>query len=383
MAYCLYYSICKRQIMYFKNIIGQENIKNELLTQVREGRIAHTQLFCAPEGVGGFSLALAYARYLNCNNPSATDSCGTCPSCVKIDKLVHPDLHFAFPVVRNKLSDDFIEEWREFVINTPYFGLNQWLNHIEAANSQAIIYTKESDNILQKLSLKSSEGKYKITIIWLPEKMNTVCANKLLKLFEEPPAKTLFFLVSEQPNELLSTILSRTQRVDIPLLREEEINNHLISDYGISEPIAGRIAHMANGNLNKALAQIQINESQVEFLELFVQVMRVAYARRVKEIKKWSEKVAALGREKQKQLLTYWQYMVRENFIYNFNQTELNYMSQEEENFSVNFAPFINETNIFGLMEELDLAQQHIEQNVNARMVFFDFALKLIVLIKQ
>ena len=369
--------------MYFKEIIGQEKIKNELLEQVKEGRIAHTQLFCAPEGAGGFALALAFARYINCENPTETDSCGSCPSCVKIDKLVHPDLHFVFPVVKSKLSDDYIEEWREFVLKTPYFNLNQWLSHIQSENAQALIYAKESDRILQKLSLKSSEGRYKVTIIWLPEKMNAICANKLLKILEEPPAKTLFLLITESPNQLLTTILSRTQKIEIPLLQSSEIANHLTTRYGVSEQIAQGIAHMANGNLNKALSEIQIGDDQSEYFELFIFVMRMAYARRVKEIKQWSEKVAALGRERQKQLLTYWQYMIRENFIYNFNQSELNYMNEQEKSFSKNFAPFINETNIFGIMEELDLAQQHIEQNANARLVFFDFALKLIVLIKQ
>ena len=262
--------------MYFKDIIGQEKIKNELLLQVHEGRIPHTQLFCSSEGVGAYELALAYARYLNCDNPQASDACGKCPSCVKMNKLVHPDVHFVFPVIKSKLSDDYLPEWRDFVLTTPYFTLDQWLNHIHAENAQAIIYAKESEAILKKLSLKSSEGKYKITLIWLPEKMNSVCANKLLKIFEEPPHQTLFFLISEQPESLLSTILSRTQRIDIPLLKSQEIARYLNEQYGVQASLSQTIAHMSNGNLNKALSEIQLNEDKALFLKLFIENMRLA-----------------------------------------------------------------------------------------------------------
>lgn len=369
--------------MYFKDIVGQENIKNELLLQVHEGRIPHTQLFCSSTGVGAYQLALAFATYLNCENRNELDSCGTCPSCIKMKKLVHPDVHYSFPVIKSKLSDDYINDWRKFVLTTPYFSLNDWLNFINAENSQAIIYAKESESIIKKLALKSSEGGYKITLIWLPEKMNEVCANKLLKSLEEPPKDTLFFLVTEAPDQLISTVLSRTQRIDIPLLSAHSIADHLQQDYGIATAISQSIAHQAHGNMNKALSEIQLNEDKTLFLNLFINIMRLAYARRVKEIKKWSEEVAVLGREKQKQLLAYSQFMVRENFINNFKRPELNFMNEEEKQFSTNFSPFINENNVYQIMEELNLAQQHIEQNANAKIVFFDFALKLIVQIKQ
>ncbi|MGL5260903.1 MAG: ATP-binding protein [Bacteroides sp.] len=369
--------------MFFKDIVGQKDTIHELLLQYQENRIAHTQLFCSPTGVGAYELALAYARFLNCEQPSQLDACGECPSCMKMNKLIHPDVHFVFPTIKQKLCDSYLSEWREFVTNNHYFSFEDWLRHLDAGNSQALIYAKESDAIFKKLSLKAVEGNYKITLIWLPEKMNQVCANKLLKLFEEPPHHTLFFLISEEPEKLLPTILSRTQRVDIPPLSASDIANHLITQYGIDEQISQSIAHSSKGSLNKALAEIQINEDKTLFLELFINIMRRAYARRVKDIKRWSEQVAELGREKQKHLLSYFQFMVRENFIYNFKRADLNYMNKSEENFSKNFSPFINERNIQPIMEELNLAQQHIEQNVNAKMVLFDFALKLIVLLKQ
>ena len=369
--------------MFFKDIVGQQESIHELLLQYKENRIPHTQLFCSATGVGAYELALAYARYLNCQAPTDTDACGQCPSCIKMNKLIHPDVHFVFPTIKQKLSESYLADWRYFVLNNSYFSFEDWLKHIDAGNAQAIIYAKESDALLKKLTLKAVEGNYKITLIWLPEKMHQVCANKLLKLFEEPPHRTLFFLISEEPEKLLTTILSRTQRIDVPLLKATDISNYLVSHYGIDASISHNVAHVAKGSLNKALAEIQINEDKTLFLELFIRIMRLAYIRRIKDIKQWSEKVAELGREKQKQLLSYFQYLLRENFIYNFKRSDLTYMNIEEENFSKNFSPFINESNIRHIMEELDLAQQHIEQNVNAKMVFFDFALKLIVLLKQ
>lgn len=369
--------------MYFKDILGQEKVKNELLLQVHNNRIPHTQLFKSNEGVGAYQLALSYAQYLNCENPTKTDSCGHCPSCIKMDKLIHPDVYFTFPTVKQLLSKDYIKEWREFVLKSPYFSLDQWLAFINAQNSQAIIYQKDSKEIIKDMSLKPLEGKYKISLIWLPEKMHTTGANRLLKLLEEPPHNTVFLLISEHPELLLTTILSRAQDVDIPKLDEQSIVDYLITNYGVDAKISKQIAHSSNGNLNKALQAIQINEDKVLFLNSFINIMRYAYARKVKDIKTWSEDTAKFGREKQKQFLSYCQYMVRENFIYNFNQANLNYLNLEEEQFSRNFAPFINETNVMQIMKELDLAQQHIEQNANARIVLFDLALKLIVLIKQ
>ena len=374
--------------MFFKDIIGQEDIKEKFRQEIKEGRVPHAQLFCGPEGVGKLPLAIAYARYLCCTNRGETDACGTCPSCVKFNKLVHPDLHFVFPVVKKKsgkevVSDDYIAEWRPFFLANPYFSLNHWLDAMDTDNAQALIYAKESDEITRKLSLKSSEGGYKIMIVWLPEKMHPVCANKMLKLLEEPPAQTAFILISEAPEQILPTILSRTQRINIRTIDKQDIEKALIEKSGLQQADAADVAHQANGSYVKALETIHLNEDSHLFFELFVGLMRLAYMRKIKEMKLWSEQLAAMGREKQKNFLTYCQRMIRENFIYNFRKTELVYMNSEEATFSSRFAPFVNERNVMGIMDELSEAQVHIEQNVNAKMVFFDFSLKMIVLLKQ
>jgi DNA polymerase-3 subunit delta' len=373
--------------MFFKDVIGQEEAKQRLIREAKEGKIAHARLFCGPEGIGKLPLAIAYARYLSCNNPGEKDACGICPSCVKFNKLAHPDLHFVFPVIKKKskdtVSDDFITEWRELLSQTPYFNLNIWLEEMGAENQQAQIYVKESDEIIRKLSLKSSQGGYKIMIIWLPEKMNVECSNKLLKLLEEPPSQTIFLLVSEEPDMLLTTIQSRTQRFALYGIEEKYITERLQSQYGLQEKDAISIGHRSEGNFLKALESIHLNEENKLFFDLFVSLMRLSYQRKIREMKQWSETLAAMGRERQKHFLSYCQRLVRENFMFNFQDPSLIFMNEEEQNFSKRFAPYINEKNVMGIMDELSEAQRHIEQNVNARMVFFDFSLKMIVLLVQ
>ena len=373
--------------MFFKDVIGQEEAKQRLIREAKAGKIAHARLFCGPEGIGKLPLAIAYARYLSCNNPGEKDACGICPSCIKFNKLAHPDLHFVFPVIKKKskdtVSDDFITEWRELLSQTPYFNLNIWLEEMGAENQQAQIYVKESDEIIRKLSLKSSQGGYKIMIIWLPEKMNVECSNKLLKLLEEPPSQTIFLLVSEEPDMLLTTIQSRTQRFALYGIEEKYITEKLQSQYGLQERDAISIGHRSEGNFLKALESIHLNEENKLFFDLFVSLMRLSYQRKIREMKQWSETLAAMGRERQKHFLSYCQRLVRENFMFNFQDPSLIFMNEEEQNFSKRFAPYINEKNVMGIMDELSEAQRHIEQNVNARMVFFDFSLKMIVLLVQ
>lgn len=372
----------------FKDIIGQETAKQKLRQEVLENRIPHAQLFCGPTGSGKLPLALAYARYICCPNRTETDACDRCPSCVKWNKLIHPDVHFVFPIVKNskakkEVCDDYITNWRHLLLNSPYFGLHHWQNEMNAENGQAIIYSKESDEITRKLSLKSSEGGYKVTIVWLPEKLHEVCANKLLKLLEEPPEKTIFLLVSESPEMILPTILSRTQRFNIAGIEEHEIAEALHSRFGVQPADSESIAHLANGNFIKALETIHLSEENELFFTLFVSLMRLSYQRKIREMKQWSEQLAGFGRERQKSFLEYCQRMIRENFIYNLHCKEMNYMTTPEQNFATRFSPFINERNVMGIMNELSEAQIHIGQNVNARMVFFDFSLKMIVLLKQ
>ncbi|MBD8389515.1 DNA polymerase III subunit delta' [Dysgonomonas sp. BGC7] len=374
--------------MFFKDIIGQKEVKERLTRSVKEGFIPHAQLFCGPEGIGKFPLALAYAQYLNCENRTDDDSCGKCPSCVKYNHLAHPDLHFVFPIVKKaakkkEVCDDYISEWREFVKNSSYFNLGQWLDHIDAENSQGLIYAKESEEIIRKLSLKIYEAKYKIMIIWLPEKMHESCANKLLKIIEEPTDNTIFLLVSDTPDNIITTIQSRCQRINIHGIEENDIVQALESEYNITPEDALNVAHLANGSYLKALETISLNEEHKFFFNLFIQMMRASYARNIKEIKAIGNELGGIGRENQKSFLIYCQRMVREYFISNMKQPDIVYMAQDEANFGIRFAPFVNEKNIIGLMNELALAERHIEQNVNAKMVFFDLCLKITMLIKQ
>lgn len=377
--------------MDFNDIIGQDTVKRQLAKDADSGRVAHALMLCGAEGCGSMPLALAYARYLLCKSEDKHDGqpCGRCPSCLMTAKFQHPDLHFAFPIYKlhggekPTLCDEFLKQWREMILQSAYFGYEEWASACDAQNHQLLIYADESDNMNRKLSIKSSQGGYKVMVVWLPEKMNEACANKLLKLLEEPPQMTVFILVSEQPDKVIQTIRSRTQMINVPRLSVEDVEQTLVSVYGVLPAEAKRIARASAGNMVAAQRTIRDNSEAELYFELFVSLMRLSYMRKVKEMKQWSDKVAAMGRERQKSFLGYCQRMVRENFIYNFRQSELNYMSEAESDFAVKFAPFINERNVMGIVEELTVAQRHIEQNVNPKMVFFDFSLKMIVLIKN
>ncbi|MBQ2808939.1 MAG: DNA polymerase III subunit delta [Bacteroidaceae bacterium] len=374
--------------MFFKDIIGQRGVIEQLRRSVDDNRLAHALLITGPRGNGKLAIAIALANYLLCGKGNG-DACGVCPACVKLGKFIHSDLHFVFPVKKKKsgsdnpVSDDYIAEWREMLSKGAYFSYDDWLAKLNLDNQQPMIYERESSEILHKLSMQSREGGWKVVIIWLPEKMKEVGSNKLLKIIEEPPKDTLFLLVSEEPDKIITTIQSRTQRVEVPRIAQEDMENALQSRLGLSFEDAKMIAQQSAGNWEQAEELISLSDDKALYLELFMQLMRIAYARNIREMKVWSEQVAALGRERQKRLLEYCQRMIRENFIMNFKENEMNYMSQAERNFSVRFSPFVNERNIFGIMEELSEAQRHIEQNVNAKMVFFDMSLRMIVWIKN
>lgn len=373
--------------MYFKDVVGQEAVKERLIQSARTGVIPHAQLFTENGGAGAFPLALAYARYLNCTRRTEADACGSCPSCLKFNELVHPDLHFVFPIVAKKekkkeVCDDYLAEWRSFLKQHIYFGLDEWLDCMDAGNSQAIIYSKESDEIIRKLSLKIYEADYRILLVWMPEKLHLSCANKLLKIIEEPPKNTIILMVSETPDVILGTIQSRSQRIVVRPIAEEAIVNELKRE-GLSSGDAGYIAHLSNGSLLKARVAISLNEEKSFFLEQFKGMMRNSWARNVKGMKEMADMMAGIGRERQKNFLSYCQHLIRENFMYRFQSADLNYMNLDEAGFAVKFAPFVNERNVFDLMDELAKAEYHIGQNVNAKMVFFDLGLKITVLIKR
>jgi len=276
-----------------------------------------------------------------------------------------------------------LTDWRDFLSKNTYFNLSQWLDFIGAENSQGMIYAKESNEIFKKLNLKTYEAEYKIMIIWLPEKMHESCANKLLKILEEPFAKTVFLLVSESPEQVIATIQSRSQFIHIPPISQEDMNNNLKKIYTLDDEDLYSIVHLANGNYIKALETLNAGEENSMFLELFITIMRNSWTRDVKNMKKKANDFADMGREKQKSFLTYAQRLIRENFLYRLQLPEINYMNKAEAEFSVKFSPFVNERNIISFMEDLALGERHIEQNVNPRMVFFDLSMKIAVLLKK
>lgn len=371
------------------NVIGQEAVKQQLVSEVLEGRMPHALMITGAAGSGKLPLALALAKLMTCDNRAEYgEACGRCASCVKWHKLVHPDVHFVFPIVKNsklkkEVCNDYLMEWRAMLTESAYVDLPEWLRRMDSENAQAMIFVKESDEISRKLTLKASEGGVKVTIVWLPERMHEAAANKLLKLLEEPPEKTYFILVTENAEKVLPTIVSRTRRVNLPPISEDVMMLVLQKEFALMPEDAKRTAHLAGGNMLKAIEAISLNDEKKLFLELFINLMRLSWQRKIREMKQWSEQVAAMGRERQKNFLEYVQQMVRENFIYNFRKADMTYMTTAEEEFAKRFSPYINERNVMLMMDELTMAQRHIEQNVNAKMVFFDFALKMIVLLKN
>lgn len=373
--------------MKFSEVIGQDEAKERLMQMVAEDRVPHAMLLCGPQGSGKMALALAFASYLLCQSHTDDDACGTCRQCKMVEQWAHPDLHFAFPVIRPKgtgsehkmSSEDFMKEWRTLLLGGSYFTMSQWLSVMNAANQQAQMGVGESEAMLRQLSMKSSQGGYKVCVIWLPERMNGECANKMLKVIEEPPEKTVFIMVSEEPERLLETIRSRTQRIDIKRISQESMEQALIERRGVDADMAKRIARAANGSWLNALEELDEDNEKKQFLELFITLMRLAYSRKIKDLKLWSENVAALGREKQKRMLTYFMRLVRENFMYNFQQPQLCYMTRDEENFARNFARFINEANVIEMTELMNRAMRDIGQNANAKIVFFDLCTHIIV----
>ena len=365
--------------MHWDEVIGQEEVREHLLQMVSEDRLPHAIMLCGPQGVGKLALAVAFASYL----------LGEDNAMVK--KLEHPDLHFTYPTIKlpsmssdhMPVSDDFAREWHELLMQSPYFSMDEWLTAMGAENQQAIITAGESDELVRKLSLKSSQGGYKVSIIWLPERMNIACANKLLKLIEEPPRQTIFLMCCEEPDKLLETIRSRVQRIDVKRIPEETLQQALVSRRGIDEQQAYRVARLAGGSWLRALQELQAGTENEQFLDLFILLMRQAYRRDVRGMKGWSETMASFGREKQKRFLNYFLHMVRESFMYNFQKPELTYMTQAEEDFARNFARFINEANILPITDLVNLAIRDIGQNANAKIVFFDLALQMIVLLIQ
>lgn len=371
--------------MKFSEVIGQHEISKRMMQMVADEKVPHALMLCGPAGCGKLAVALAMASYLLGDR----DESANANAAAMLAKFQHPDLHFVYPVIRpagtsseKKItSDDFTRQWTSLLTETTYFSFEEWLNRMEAVNQQAQIFAAEGDVITHKLSLKSSQGGYKVCLIWLPERMHTTFANKILKLLEEPPAQTAFILVSEEPHLLLETIRSRVQRIDLRRIDDEDIEKALMAKRGLDAGNAHRITRIANGNWLKAKEMLDASNENNQFLDMFIMLMRMAYARNTKGMKKWTDTVSAFGREKQRRMLKYFSLQVRENFMTNFGNPQLTYQTEEEETFSKNFARFINEANVIEIQELIDHTIRAIGQNANAKMQFFDFALKMIVLI--
>ena len=366
--------------MLFKDIIGQAVIKQRLVQSVKDNRISHAQLFFGTEGSGSLALAMAYSQYIVCEQKQENDSCGKCTPCIKIQKLVHPDIHFVYPIISSKeveISTDIITEWRAAFLDNPYMSLFQWYEFLGAENKQGIINVKESAEILHKLSLYSYESEFKIMIIWMPEKMPPPAANKLLKILEEPTEKTLFILVSENEDQMLRTILSRAQLIKINKISTQDMSLALQERNGLSQEDALKIVNLSDGNYNTAVRLMLENENSTFNFSNFQNWMRACFKFEASKILSFIDEMAGSGREKQKNFLSYALHIIRESLMMNYASIDLTKLQGDELDFVKKFSPFINAANGERITESLNKAHYHIERNANPKILFFDLSFKI------
>lgn len=380
--------------MDFSQIIGHEHIKSHLKTTLNNGRVAHAQLFAGLTGSGLLPLALAYAREILCSQHEK-DSEAYIRCANNVSNLTHPDLHFAFPVntndtvKQNPVSSSFSEEWRDFVTKNPYGSMFNWFQILGIENKQGNISVREAEEISKKLALKSYEGGYKIMIIWMAEKMNTECSNKILKLVEEPPDKTVLLLLTEHEGQIIKTIHSRCQALHIPLLSENDVAQSLIEKFNISTPVAKKISRQAHGDFNKAIHIIGKDDEDSVFEGWFVLWVRTAFKAKgnkksIQELLSWSDMMAGKGRETQKNFILYCLELFRQALLKNYNADSLIYFDTEDPKFSIEkFAPFVHQNNIFEIATALEDASYHIGRNGNAKIIFADLSMQLTRLIHR
>jgi DNA polymerase-3 subunit delta' len=377
--------------MEFSEVLGQEYIKSHLVNSITLGRVPHAQLFVGPEGSGTLAMAIAYSHFLLCHSDSGlNEGCS-----LKFQKLSHPDLHFVYPTITTTdvktkpKSIDFITDWRQFIFENPYGGLFDWYEKLGVQNKQGEIRVDDATEIIKSLYLKSYEGGYKIMIIWMAEKLNIAASNKLLKLLEEPPEKTVFILITENEEDLIQTIRSRCQVTHFKKLSEEVIANNLSKKEQIDSDLAVKIAHQAQGNYNKALYLSKNQNETSPFEQWFVVWVRAAFkakgnAAAIQDLIEWSEEIAALGREKQKKFLEFCIEMFRQALLLNYETNSLVYIEPKVDKFKLeNFAPFVNGNNITEIFKELSDAMYHIERNGNAKIILTDLSIKLTRLIHK
>lgn len=369
--------------MLFKEIIGQEQVKQQLIHTVKGNRVSHAQLFLGPEGSGSLALAIAYAQYINCESRTDDDSCGQCASCRKYSKLIHPDLHFSYPFFAKAETDtaeSYAEEWRKAVLTNPYMGLEHWRNQLEVENKQANINIAEAHRIIKKLSLKAFEAEYKVLIMWLPEYLDAQ-GNALLKLIEEPPAKTLFLLVAEHQDRILSTIISRTQLVKVRRLQPQEIQTHLMSHHQLPLEQAAEIAFISDGNLQRAIDLI--GEESGGYFDLMVRWLRACVTDAGTALIKLSEEeLSKLGRENQKSFLLYTINMMRQVILLQRGLPQLVHLPTAESDFARRFSGLYRLEQIGEAVRLFEEAHYHIERNANPKILFLDLSLQLVLIFK-
>ncbi len=379
-------AILRKRNMQFSEVIGLEPVKQMLINNANDGRVSHAQLFLGEEGSGNLPLALAYATYLFCENKGATDSCGQCGACLKIEKLAHPDLHFSFPFVASggtTACKDVFPTWREALKNNPYLDYNEWLGALGAETKQGAINKEEGLEILKRVSLKAYEGGYKISIIWKPETLNMFSANALLKIIEEPPANTIFLFVANKADEVLPTILSRTQLVKVNRLPVDLLADALEKRFAIATAQARSLAASSEGNYLEASRQLQKNDSELLTFESFRNWMRLCYKADVQGLTDWVEDASKQGRERLKQFIQYALFIARQCILNHYLGLDKLGVIGEELDFVRKFSPFINERNIIDMNSQMDEAYRDIARNANAKIVLLDLSFKTIVLLKK
>ncbi len=375
--------------MFFKDVIGQERLKRQLVHNFKQQRTGHAQLFYGSEGTGTVALSLAFARYILCTNRNDEDACGTCASCLKLNKLAHPDLHFFFPSAPNQehkkevSSKLFISQWRELLIDNPYFSYFQWLQKLGVENKQAIINAEDCNNIIRVLGMKSYESPYRIIYIYMVDKLFHAAAPKILKILEEPPQNTIFLMISDNKDKILNTILSRTQIMCIPPPGEQEIASGLTEKFGIDPQKARETSFLADGNVSEALKLCDRGEEQMADLESFRGWMRACFGNKQDDILEWVNDIASAGREKQRSFFLYGLNIFRMCLLQNYETQTLIRTGEQEREFIKKFAPYVNHRNIIQIVEAFNTAIVHLDRNANVRLLFTDLSFQLYRLMRS
>lgn len=374
--------------MQFSQVVGHTDVKKQLINSVINNRVSHAQLFLGQEGGGNFQMALAYAQFVNCESPTSDDSCGTCPSCIKYQNFQHPDLNFFFPsatgidVKSAPSSKKYLKQWIEFCKDNQYFDLLKWMDHIGAGEKLSLLNKLDSQDIIQSLNLKNYEAKYKVVIIWWPEKMNRECSNKILKVLEEPNPNSLFLLVGHNTDDLLATIISRVQIIKLGTLNDNDIHTALVNNEGLPEDLAASFTILSKGSYYQALQLIQNPDGDENFIQLFQNWMRYCYMVDYLKLDKFVEEMHAMGRVKQKEFLEYGLRVFRECMIYNYASPDLNKLHQQEAVFNAKFAKFIHGGNIMDIIEVFEHTHTGIIRNASAKIAFMNLSLKICNLLK-